>query len=126
MSSFSVEKTRQRMIDSTRAALRDRQNNRVAGTTRDMIADLKQAFNSQRQTARNLYTSKRADLKSRASEEIKYRTISDNSPEDASAMPAQAKDMTVYLFDLNEELERNLDAVVRNIIDSYIAEFGVY
>lgn len=126
LSSFSVDKTRQRMIDSTRAALREKQGLGSTQSSKDMIEAFRKSFNAQRGTSKNYYASQRAQLKSKATDEVRFRTVSEKQPDDAWALPDINKDMTIFLYDLNDKLEKDFDAVVKNIIDGYIDEFGVY
>jgi hypothetical protein len=110
-SMFSVLQSRQDSIDDARATLKDRANNRRAGITDVLQANLAKQVSA----AHGAHSDSR--VKSGTTE---FRTASDK--QDASTawvIPEKEADMSEYVQDLNQLILTQAQEAIDSIIDSY-------
>jgi len=114
-SMFSVLQSRQDAQDDARAALRDRVNNKRAG-----ITDVLQANLAKQASAANTVRST-SHVKSGT---VEFRTASDK--QDASkawVIPEKEADMSEYVQDLNRRILDQARDVIKSVVDSYYSSY---
>jgi phage FluMu gp28-like protein len=118
-SSFQVQQARQSLIRDARDSLKNNPSDRRSEWSKSMTDNYRHRLRSNIQQRKQFYSEQRSSIK----KDIAFRTVTEDTPDEAWVRPARELDMTGFLMDLNGRIEMNMNQHITSVIDTYMNEF---
>jgi hypothetical protein len=122
-SSFQVQQARQSLIQEARESMKDDPEQRRSVWSKSLTENYRSRLDASIQRRKEFYSKQRSQIKADIQKKVEFRTVTEDTPDDAWVRPARELDMTGFLMDLNSRIESTMDQTVRTVADQYIDQF---